>query len=229
MDARKKIIDLVKYGWVLVLVLFVAYTVILLLLTWPITKWHQNSFSVLGSVGDSFGALTALFTGLAFWLALHLFKQQKEEFSRLIDQSVYTARVQRAQLQPHLSFEITNVSSRLVLTVSNDGNGFLRDPEIKVNDQSFKPDESRLRANKKKMHFLLEGNSEISWEGPFIDGDMWESRVYFFYTDITDYDVGAILYLTKIVQTDEVALSVGKIVFYDANITRSDGENLFFR
>ena len=214
---KKATVDLIKYGWFFILVLFIVYVILLLFLTWPVSNWRENSFAVLGSVGDSFGVLTAFFSGLAFWLALHLFKQQKEEFSRLIDQSIYTARVQRAQLQPHLSFKVRAESNnKLLIIISNDGNGFLRDPYIEANGSHIKADGSFSRTETKRIVFVFEGDTAINWEGPFMDGDWYESRVFFHYKDITDYGVGISLFLTKYTSTNKVVVGHEKTEFYDS-------------
>ena len=51
-------------GLYVIVGIFVIYFILLLFLTWPISKF---SISNSGVLGDSFGILTALFSGLAFW------------------------------------------------------------------------------------------------------------------------------------------------------------------
>jgi len=60
-------------------VLFVAgYATLILFLTWPITSWTVSGSGVFG---DSFGILTALFSGLAFSGLIVTILMQHEELS----------------------------------------------------------------------------------------------------------------------------------------------------
>ena len=57
--------ETVIYGSILgaVLLVFIVYTSFLIYFTWPVSEFSLNKSGVFG---DSFGALTALFSGLAF-------------------------------------------------------------------------------------------------------------------------------------------------------------------
>jgi len=61
---------------ILVLVIFFGYTGIILYTTWPISEFSINK---AGGFGDSFGIITALFSGLAFMGVLYTITLQREE------------------------------------------------------------------------------------------------------------------------------------------------------
>ena len=96
-------------GWIVVTSVFVLYLVCIILLVLPVESLLNLSIEKLGALGDAFGLLTALFSGLAFWVALFLLREQKEEFKKLVETSNYTALIQRGQLQPQFKASISQV------------------------------------------------------------------------------------------------------------------------
>jgi len=67
-----------RYSFLIVFFIFLIYLTVLIVLTWPIS---ELSIGKSGVFGDSFGALTALFTGLAFAGTLRTIQMQNEELS----------------------------------------------------------------------------------------------------------------------------------------------------
>jgi len=78
------------------------YLAVLILLTWPIS---ELSIGKSGVFGDSFGALTALFTGLAFAGTLRTIQMQNEEL-----------RLQRQEIQQN-RYEFERTASAQEKTV----------------------------------------------------------------------------------------------------------------
>ncbi|OAI10064.1 hypothetical protein [Methylomonas methanica] len=68
--------NLIKYSFQLVVFIFIVYSSSLILITW---SNPEISIDKSGVFGDSFGALTALFTGLAFAGTLRTLQIQSEE------------------------------------------------------------------------------------------------------------------------------------------------------
>ena len=59
--------------------MFLAYSIFLICLTWPITSFKELTFSKTAQLGDSFGVLTSLFSGLAFAGLIITILLQREE------------------------------------------------------------------------------------------------------------------------------------------------------
>jgi len=74
-----------------------GYSFLIIFLTWPIEEY---SIAKAAAFGDSFGILTAWFSGMAFCLAAYLLYLQKKEFSKLLSHSITMSRIERAQYQP---------------------------------------------------------------------------------------------------------------------------------
>lgn len=94
-----------KYWWVWVIILPTilvgSYLAFILWRTWPIEEY---SIAKAGTLGDSFGILTAWFSGMAFCAAVYLLHRQKVEFDRLVEHSVKIANIERVSFQPNLEF-----------------------------------------------------------------------------------------------------------------------------
>jgi hypothetical protein len=98
----------VKCGWLWVGLIFVIYLFASWLATKPVTSFSGMSFEKLAQIGDSFGALTALFSGLAFWAAIYILIQQKNEFKSFSKRSIENALMERSHLWPN--FKLTEIA-----------------------------------------------------------------------------------------------------------------------
>ncbi|EOW9357498.1 hypothetical protein Q5N48_18985 [Vibrio cholerae] len=96
-----------------VVAIFLIYAASLILLTWPISEFSINKSGVFG---DSFGALTSIFSGLAFAGVVWTIVSQREELKvtrdELKNQGFENAFFQMLKLHNQIINEIDLVNTR---------------------------------------------------------------------------------------------------------------------
>lgn len=202
-----------------VLLLFSVYVVGIIFFTWPITAFYGFSLEKLASFGDSFGALTALFSGLAFWVALHLLNEQKNEFSKLVKQTEYSANIQRSQIQPQFSISITEsykTPEDTLVSFENQNKCFFQSPELSHGNVSFRPHRTSATVGsyQDKVVFIL-SNVKLTG-GSFMDGEIEEGVLVLSYFDISGYRVKLTVWLSRLIaEPRELSAFVSTITMLD--------------
>jgi hypothetical protein len=115
------------YGAILVSVpvVFIIYVSILLYLTWPVSELSINKSGVFG---DSFGALTALFSGLAFGgMIVTILLQSKE-----LKLQRYEIRKSREEFRRSISAQERNARLAAIAALLEEYKN-----RLKINDEAF--------------------------------------------------------------------------------------------
>ncbi len=110
------------YVFILVIVIFLIYAFTLIALTWPISEISIDKSAVFG---DSFGALTSIFSGLAFAGVIWTIMSQREELKitrdELKTQGFENAFFQMLKLHNEILNEITINQSNAIRPDSTSG------------------------------------------------------------------------------------------------------------
>ena len=140
-----------------VLTVFITYFCIVVFSIWPI---DEVSIQNIGMLGDSFGLLTSLFSGLALGAAIYLLYVQKSEFNNIRRHSLMMARIERANFQPrfdvsgkYTTLGVAKNENTITITSKHAGDHerffIFKQVEIIFDNKTYTKDDatSRYRAN----------------------------------------------------------------------------------
>ena len=181
----------IQHGWLVILSVFIIYSLFIILASYPVTNVWNQSINTIGSLGDSFGVLTAFFSALAVWIASSVLVIQEREFKNLKKLQKYGVDVQRAALQPNFILkykesgrvDIESVVYRqsTVSLSSTNGNPFFNThakSNINLNKDESKQLYHPIVSTRKEGDIL---NIQIRGSDQLNSG----SRIFVYYTDIT--------------------------------------------